>query len=67
MTIDELRAEKLGLETRLCNALNQELTAFCARTGLCIDGVSIRMTDVQTYSDSQPHNMLYRVVVSVGL
>jgi hypothetical protein len=67
MTLDELRAEKQGLETRLCNTIEQELTAFCARTGLCIDGVSIRMADVTTHSDNQPHNMLARVIVSVGL
>ena len=63
MTIDELRATKQELEIHIAALI----TDFCAKTGLCIDEVALRMTDIESLGDSQPHTMLYKVIVSVGL
>jgi len=63
MTIEEVREAKQALE--ICIAAL--ITDFCDKTGLCIDEMELRMTDVGNLSDTKPHNMLYQVIVSVGL
>lgn len=42
MTLEELQAEKVGLERRLAEAAQKELTLFQRRTGLhIIDSISV--------------------------